>query len=601
MVKSRAWLRALAFGVTATLVVACGGTPASSAPGTSGGPATSGGTPTTSPTEAVKTGGTIYLLSRNTEIDQVDPQRAYTGEDLAFFSATIYRSLTAYTLSKDDTEAAKLVPDLATDLGKSDAEAKTWTFTLRDGVTFQDGSAITCADIKYGASRTFATDVISNGPTYAIAYLDIPYEADGQTSKYPGPYKATADQQALFDKAIECSADGKTLTFHLNQPVPDFAYTLTLGWSPVPKAADKGETYGSTTVLPVSSGPYKVESYSTGNGGKMVFVRNTAWKQESDTYRHPYPDKWEIDFGVDSKVIDQRMISPAGPDVTAIQRENIQPENLPTIFSDAKTALPDFEGRAVSSYDIYALYYWINNAKVKNLKIRQAMAVALNRDALRKNAGGVWVGDFADGVIKPNIGPDYAPSGMWTDMFGAAVPDTGDPELAKKLISESGEAAPSLTLDFSSAAGAVSERAAAIVKESLELAGFKITPNPIPSKYYSTVFSDSAHDFGAGGWGADWPNAKTVIPPLFTQKGGWDLSRVDDAAYNKKVDDASHLTDRAAQSTAWQALNKEAMQNAWVIPTFFELQQRLTGGKVGNVYTWGPYGSWAYGDMYVIP
>ena len=80
--------------------------------------------------------------------------------------------------------------------------------------------------------------------------------------------------------------------------------------------------------------------------------------------------------------------------------------------------------------DIYALYLWINVKKVPNLKIRQAMAVALNRDALRKNAGGVWVGDFADGVIKPNIGPDYAATGMWTDMFGKAIPDTGDPDLA---------------------------------------------------------------------------------------------------------------------------------------------------------------------------
>ncbi len=52
-------------------------------------------------------------------------------------------------------------------------------------------------------------------------------------------------------------------------------------------------------------------------------------------------------------------------------------------------------------------------------------------------------------MIKPNVGVDYAPSGMWTDMFGQAVPDKGDPALAKKLITESGEAAPTLTFDYS--------------------------------------------------------------------------------------------------------------------------------------------------------
>jgi len=597
MVRSHArLLRALALGVAAALTLAACGTPGTSSQ-QSGAP--SGGS--AAPSGAPQTGGTIYMLSRNTEIDQVDPQRAYTGEDLAFFSATIYRSLTAYTLSPDDKAASVLVPDLATDLGTPSADAKTWDFTLRDGITFQDGSPITCADIKYGASRTFATDIITGGPTYAIAYLDVPYETDGQTSKYPGPYKATPEQQALFDKAIDCSADGKKITFHLNQPVPDFAYTLTLGWSPVPKAADTGETYGTPEVPVVSSGPYKIESYATGNGGKMVLVRNDKWTQASDTYRHPYPDKWEIDFGIDSKVIDQRMMGNAGIDQTAIQRENIQPENLPTVFKDAKTPNDAFAGRAVSSYDIYALYYWINTAKVPNLKIRQAMQVALNRDALRKNAGGVWVGDFADGVIKPNIGPDYAESGIFSTFYGQPVPDTGDPALAKKLIQESGVAAPTLTLDFGSASGAVAERAAAIVKDSLELAGFKINVNPIAEHYYTVVFGDGAHEFGGGGWGADWPNAKTVIAPLFTQKGGWDLSRADDADFNAKVDAASHETDRTKQEALWQALNKQAVENAWVIPTFFELQQRLTGSKVGNVYTWGPYGSWAYGDMFVKP
>ena len=596
MVRSHArFLRAMALSVAAVLTLAACGAGASTQPSAGGSGASS------APSAGPKTGGTIYILSNNVSIDQVDPQRSYTGEDLAFFSGTIYRSLTAYTFSSDDVKAAALVPDLATDLGKSSADAKTWTFTLRDGVTFQDGSPITCADVKYGASRTFATDVITGGPTYAIAYLAIPYQADGQTSQYPGPYKATAAQQALFDKSIDCSADGKTITFHLNQPVPDFAYTLTLGWSPVPKAADKGETYATTTVLPVSSGPYMVQSYSTGPGGKMVLVRNPKWSQASDSYRHPYPDMWEIDFGIDSKVIDQRMIASSGNDQTAVQRENMQPENLTTVFKDQKTANDPYLGRAFSSYDIYALYIWINTAKVTNLKIRQAMAVALNRDALRKNGGGVFHGDFADGVVKPNIGPDYAKTGWATDMFGAAIPDTGNPDLAKQLIAQSGVPAPSLTYDYSSSAGAVADRSAGIVKASLELAGFKITLNPISKGYYSVVFGKGAHDFGTGGWGADWPNAKTVVADLFTVKGGWDLSRVDDAAFNAKVDAAVANTDRTAQEAQWQALNKEAMQNAWAIPTFFELQQRMVGTKIGNAYSWGPYGSWAYGDMYVKP
>src|SRR4029077_3616259 len=125
--------------------------------------------------------------------------------------------------------------------------------------------------------------------------------------------------------------------------------------------------------------------------------------------------------------------------------------------------------------------------KVPNVKIRQAMAVALDRAAIRLNIGGAFAGDYADGVIKPNIGVDYAPTGFWDSFFGEKVPDSGDPVLAKKLITDSGVAAPKLTFDFADTP--TNQKTAAIVISSLGKAGFTVTPNPIePGKYYSVVF-----------------------------------------------------------------------------------------------------------------
>jgi peptide/nickel transport system substrate-binding protein len=601
----KGWLRALTLSAVAAFAVsACG---SSAATGTPPAGATNNSNATTSaasPTAAHPSGGTIYLLTQADQFDQVDPQRSYTGEDLAFFSATIYRSLTAFTYSPDNPTASKLTPDLATDLGTSTDGAKTWSFTLRDGVTFQDGSPITCADVAYGTSRTFATDVINQGPTYAIQDLDIPSDASGN-SQYPGPYKATAAQQALFDKAVTCSADGKTITFHLSKPVADFNYTVTLGFSPVPKSADTGESYG-VAKPPMASGPYMVQSYKTGKGGKMVLVRNPNWSQASDPYRHPYPDQWEVDFGLDLKVIDQRLIQSSGNDQTAIAYAGMQPENLATVFSDPKTTLPAFAGRAVSAYDVYTRYLWLNVQKVPNLMIRQALAAALDRSAMKKNLGGDFYGDYADGSVKPNIGADYAPTGMWDTLLGEKIPDTGDPAYAKTLIAKSGVAAPTITYNYPDTP--VQGKQAAIIQSSLQAAGFTVKLAPIPSgSYYSTVFDPTkAGDLGYGGWGADWPNASTVIPDLFTQKGGWDLSQVDDSAFNAEVLAAASETDRAKQSKDWQALNTETMKNVWLIPTFFGLSQDLVGTKLatahgtnGALYLWGPYGSKPYGDFYV--
>jgi len=600
MVRSQAWaFRALAFSVTAMLVAACGGsnTP-TQAPTVTGAPGTSAVAATTAPTAGPQPGGTIYVLTQAKNWDQVDPQRVYTGEDLAFFGGTIQRSLESYTYSADPKLGTSVTPDMATDLGTATNGGKTWAFTLRDGVTWQDGTDVTCEDVKYGVSRTFATSVISGGPTYAVQYLNIPTDAKGKTM-YPGPYTATPAQQALYDAAVTCS--GKTITFNLAKAVADFNYTVTLGFSPVRKADDTGETYGTAAPYVTSDGPYQVDSYTTGNGGKMVLVRNPNWKQSSDPIRTALPDKWEVDFGIDPKVIDQRLMTPSGTDETAIDYGGVQPENLATIFSDAKTANPDFVGRAFSDYDPYARYYWINVNKVPNVKIRMAMAVALDRDAIRLNIGGAFAGDFADGFIKPNIGADYAATGFWTASgpFGEDVPNNGDPAKAKQLIADSGVAAPTLAYNFPDSPTA--EKTAAIVISSLGKAGITVTAAPIPpGDYYTIVFDPArAGDFGSTGWGADWPNASTVIPPLFTQVGGFDLSQVDDSQFNTDAATAETTLDRTAQEGLWQNLNKTAVTNVWAIPTFFGVAQDIGGTKVGGLYRWPAYGSWPYGQLYV--
>jgi peptide/nickel transport system substrate-binding protein len=603
MVRSRSWsLRAMGLGVTTVMLVACGGTPTTSTPAGSGPPATGVVTPTTDP-NAIKPGGTIYVLTQAEQWNHVDPQRAYTGEDLAFFGGTTMRALTAYRFSPDEKEGTSLVPDMATDLGTATDEGKTWSFTLRDGLTWQDGSEVTCEDIKYGVSRVFASNVITEGPTYAVQYLDIPAATDADTeagflSSYHGPYATdNAEGAAAYDKAVVC--DGKTITFHLNSPHADFNYTVTLGFGAVPKAADTGETFGTVAPYIPSNGPYKVESYTTGNGGKYILVRNDKWDPASDSYRKAYPDRWEVHFGIDPAILDQRIMEGSGEDATAIQYGQVQPANLAVIFADPQNTNPEFEGRAISGFDPYSRYYWINVNKVKNVKIRQAMAVALDREAIRLNIGGAFAGDFADGAIKPNIGADYAPTGLWDSFFGKEIPGTGDAELAKSLIAESGESAPELVFNFADTP--TNQKTAAIIIDSLGKAGITVKPAPLePGKYYSIVFDpEKSGDFGTGGWGADWPNASTVIPPLFTQKGGWDLAQLDDPDVNAAVDAANAELDRTKQAGLWQALNKQSAEQMWHIPTFFGLSQTIAGTKVGPIYRWSAYGSWPYGEMYV--
>jgi peptide/nickel transport system substrate-binding protein len=601
MLRTDAWLRrALAVGVTSSLVLAaCGGPaatpgPQSQAPGAS----------TPAATAESKAGGRVFMLSFNEEFDDLDPQRMYTGEDLAFFGATIMRGLTSFVYSEDPAIANTVTGDMATDTGTPNADASEWQFTLRDGLTWEDGSEVTCEDVKYGVSRTFANDVITNGPTYAVQYLDIPAnpvtddpateEAEPNSqylSAYYGPYNKTG--QDLFDAAVSCS--GKTITFKLKQSVADFNMTVTLGFGAVPEAQDTGELY---TTAPFSNGPYKIAEYTTGNGGHLLMTRNENWNADSDPIRKAYPDEWEVLFGIDPKVIDQRIIESQGDDAFTIMYSNVQPENLSTVFADPATPNPDFADRAISDYDPYARYYWIDTQKVPEVKHRQALGVALDRDAVRTNSGGDYAGALGDGVIKPNLGSQYAETGLWTGLLGKEIADSGDPEYAKQLITESGVPMPDLIWDYPTTP--TRDQEAAIVVASLGLAGINVTANPIPGgQYYGIVFDDEqAHQFGWAGWGPDWPNASTIIAPLFTDAGGWNISRVRDTDFVDAVTDALTTLDPAEQATKWQDLNKLAMERMYVIPTTFGLTQVIAGTGIEPAYQWAPYGSWAYAEIY---
>lgn len=582
MGKAKTGLRYVALASAGALALAACGGGSSDSPGSSN--------------SKGQKGGTLTFLTSAEQINHLDPQRNYTGEDLAFSSGYLTRTLTAYKLSEDSTKAGELVGDLATDTGKSSDGGKTWAFGLRDGVKWQDGTAVTCADIKYGVSRTFATTVIQDGPTYAISLLDIPKDAKGE-STYKGPYETAKNDVASFDKAVECAPDGKQITFHLNQPAGDFNYTVTLtAFAPVPKAKDTNAKYDNTLI---SNGPYQVAEYTKNQ--QLVLERNPNWSSASDSYRPALPDKIVMKFSLDTSTIDQRMMADNGEDQSAVSRDSLDTASKSTVFND-----PRFANRRINQFDPYVRYIALNTAKLTNLKQRQAILVAADRGAMRTIAGGSFGGPLADGVIKPNLAKDYAKSGMWDGMFGGKVPDGGDPVLAKKLIAESGAPMPTISFQYSKSGD--SDKSAAALQSSLARAGIKMKMVGLPKGEYYSIVQDKSKELemANAGWGPDWLNASTVIPQLFTPAGGFNLSQANDKAFTDKSKAAMGETDRDKQGKMWQELNKEAMQNAWILPTRFGMDQRLVGSKIGSAsgnggkaYLWAPYGSWSYADLYV--
>jgi len=577
--KRRAIAAALALGVATATVLVTGVQSAQAAP--------------------VK-GGTLYVITHQDNLDHADPQRIYTGRDIAFMESYVFRTLVMYK-PVPGTAGTALVPDLATDTGKATDNGKTWAFTLRPGTTYSDGSAIVCADVKYAISRTFATDVITGGPSYPIQYLDVATDAKG-SPLYTGPYKKTG--QAAFDKAVNCSSDNRTITFHLKYAKPDFNYAMSYPISsPVPAAKDTGD---KMDLAPLSEGPYMVASYKVKSS--MELVRNPKWSASNDSVRTNYPDKIIMKFGVSEDVRDQIFLKDTQKN--AINYDAMQLQNNISFWGSAAS-----KTRGLNVYDPYTSYaaYNVSKGHLDCLEVRKALFFAYPYDAIIKlNGGADLYGTPGDNAIKPNEGIDYAKT--TSHINDANFKSAGNPAYSKQLLEQAKTKCPAtyakatsaskgITIDTGDTASA--KKVAAIITPAMKAAGIVVKYNYIPSgSYYSTIQDNTKQgDISGAGWGPDWANASTVIPPLFLKDGGFDLSQNwNDPAYpafKVLADKANATLDRTAQAKAWQVAAEYAMAQYWLGPVSFTKQQLSWGSGVGGVDFWAPQGTFIFPALYV--
>ena len=475
-------------------------------------------------------GGTLtYLLKAS--VEHLDPQRIYVGRDINNVGRLTSRSLVQYPVTADEKKANTPVADLATNTGTMKDGGKTWSFTLKKGVKWEDGKDITCQDLKYGLSRTFATDVITGGPTYAMSYLDVPEEKEG-VSKYKGPY--TKEGQADFDKAVTCS--GNTITYKFKKPWPEFnlAIASLRAFDPYRKDKDKG---AKSNFAVFSNGPYKLEGeWKPGKGG--TFVRNDKYDAKTDGVRKALPDKIVFNEGLDRNTINQRMIADKKSDQSTITDASIQPQYMSQVTDDIE------KSRYVDPVSPYVDYLAVNMKTLSKPKVREALTKATSQEAWIGAGGGKKAFENAYSIVNPSL-IGYKKQDAFSNQ-------KGDPEGAKKLLQEAGVQTP-YPVKFTYQSTPTADKQAAALQQAWQKAGFKVTLDPIADKgkYYSSIQDPNYQtDLVWAGWGADWPSASTVLPAVFDSRmnlkektTGQDYGRYQSNEFNKLVDQAAAQSD----------------------------------------------------------
>ena len=503
-------------------------------------------------------GGNINVLM-SSDFQTLDPGNSNYVQT-ANVGQLYYRTL---TMAKETAgQPPTIVPDLATDTGKVSADGLTWTFTLRDGVKFEDGRPITSADVKYGIERTFAQDVYTQAPQELNSALD----AGG----YKGPYK---DPAAVL-QAVE-TPDQRTVVFHLKKPFAEFpALASRSNTAPVPRDKDTKLDY---TNHPVSSGPYMVESYNRGKSLKLV--RNPHWDAATDPNRTALPDTFSFSLSTSQATISQQLL--ANADTNAITLDS----NGALQTSDsAKLADAQVKDRVASGLlgcnDVLSL----NTQKIQDPDVRKAIALALDRQSILVQYGGRRFGELTQTPLNDKM-RGYVAQELEIDPSGKPKLDE-----AKKLLE--GKTYPkSLTFGYANNRDAY-KNTGTVVQENLKALGIDVQLVPIPApNYYSVMASEQLPDIGRSGWcgGADPASIRTSADPILgpnndgTSYGFSNTSRYFDPQVSKAM---FELRDTAGTSEElgkkWSEEFGKALKTYPIIPLVRSHTNSVVGSNIRN-------------------
>jgi ABC-type transport system substrate-binding protein len=505
-------------------------------------------------------GGTLKLNQAESDFDFVDPQLAYRTDDWSMIYTTAM-PLVGFP-EKAGAAGAQLVPIGATSFPTVSGNGKTYTFHIRPGLKFSDGSAVTAAAYQRSWERILSPKMGSPlGVNLSLQDDIVGGQAflDGKASKISG-----------------ISAKGLTLTFHLTAPNATFVSILSMMWfTPV-----KPSTPYSTTGLNVypAAGPYYIASRDPGRS--TVLKRNPYYKGN----RPANPDQivFTPNVNTDQSLL-QVKAGQADLDIIGIPA---------TAAAGLAQQYGVNKGRFWVGPTSCVSYMAMNNARApfNNLNVRKAVEYAIDRPAQVRLLG-AYAGKRTAQMLVPGI-PGYRP-------FNAYPIKGADVAKAKSIGGAAIAAAP--TLNVVHTTSTASTNRAQVAEFNLKQVGFKVNDQPTPATNYYQVIQTRGTSYNFvtnGGWCADYFDPFDYINVLFDGRklqaaNNNNYAYFNNAAFNKALDHASALSG-SARAAAYAQLDHDLMAKyAPVVPYVISTNRFFTASRVKNwiysTYQGSPY------------
>jgi peptide/nickel transport system substrate-binding protein len=589
----KGWAATSAVGIAALALAACG---------------TSTNNSTTNSGKPVY-GGTLNVIAASGQ-DHFDPVSAYGTWDYMF--ERIYaRQLVTYPSAyyskagdagwkKDTTPVADVATEIPTvaNGGITDG-GLTYTFHIKPGVDWQNGRQVTSQDFQR-EYLAFGNPVapVGNSGYFLSTIAGFAKYFNGETAYFANKAnKPTAANIANYQNTHSISGittpNSSTIVFHLIQPAADFLYILAMPFNsarPIEYNSYVPDSAAFRQHL-MSDGPYKLQSYVPGKS--VVWVRNPAWKQSTDSVRHAYV----------SKIVDTIGVTDATTQVDEIKAgtEDLQQDtSFPPQLISSYLHNPDFKIWGQSDTDPYIVFNLQSpdaNHAMGKLEVRQAAEFTINKVAIQKLFGGPSVATIMNTAIpQGNVG--YAPITLYN-----TAGNQGDPNKCKSMIAAAGYPH-GMTLVDLYINDSVNTALFQSVQASFASCGIKLTgkPEPISSYFVDLGNAPQNHlanqwDVAQPAWFPDWfgDNGRTTIEPFFATDCA--LNTINYGCFNNKTEDsditkALSASSVTAAATYWHDADLVAQQNAVIIPLVDQGIADFTSSRVaspGSPYVlWNP-------------
>ena len=526
------------------------------------------------PTEATTSrkgvkGGTLRIMNV-ADVDSLDPAAARTSAAWALMRLYA-RTLYSWDSSKVGDAIADPVPDLASGPPAISGDGLTYTVKLRRGVAWAQplSGEVTADDFVYAVER----QARSRDPLNPYLWM----------------IKGTRDFAAGKARKIVglATPDPLTVRITLTQVAPEFVSILALPFfAPVPRAyaarSSLGDGY-SRRVL--GSGPYTLRAYAPGKS--ILLVRNANWDPRTDPLRKAWVDKVEVSMGGDQAQI-QRAIEAHEADLAG-DGVPPPPSELQRLATD-----PKLQGQfgVKPTGCVRYLTMQTNDGPTVDLRVRQAVNYALNKEDVVEALGGRFAGDAASTVLVPSV-TGFVRSNLYPSVNGK-----GDVDKARRLLRDAGYGN-GLILTYVGGSSGQEPALTTAVRTALARAGIKLAVKTYPgSERYQRSLRDPArkaeHQLASAQWCADWPgdSARSFIPILLDGRPhGTEVNDYGGYAsqpMGRLIDRAVAERDPDKRAALWGQADRLAMTDAVWAPLLYERRTFFWSYRVKN-WTYSPW------------